>query len=237
MNLLFNHTMTLPNGVVGTHHRIVRMELSPTLEQAHLSITTWPDEQARLDGHEAVWMEMVVVDVEALDLSEGLLSGLLAAVLAQPAYAGGTAVPDASETLEAAKARRTAEIKARRDLLEFGLVESGGLVFDGDAAAQRRITGATAAALIARQMWLVAAVQALASATATALPAEPEIEEVWTLADNSVTDLDESGILGLAADVIGQVSNAHAVCRLVLTEVAAATTVEEVAAVELPALP
>ena len=237
MNLLFNHTMTLPNGAMGTHHRVVRMELSPTLEQAHVSITSWPDEQARLDGHEAIWMEMVVVDVEGLDLADGLLAGLLAAVLAQPAYAGGTHVPDAAETLEAAKARRSAEVKARRDLLEFALVESGGLVFDSDAPAQRRIAGATAGALMARQAWLVAAVQALATATSTTLPAEPVIEEAWTLADNSVADLDEAGILGLAVDVISQVSNAHAVCRLVLAEVAAAQTLEEVAAVELPALP
>ena len=119
MKLLFNKSLVSPNGVRVVHHAVVRLEAAPDFEALHVHITSWPTEASRLEGHEPVWMSFVVVPVDALNLGEGLMAGVVQAVMAHPDYEGGTPVADSSETLEAAVSRKRAEIKVWRDGYEF----------------------------------------------------------------------------------------------------------------------
>lgn len=182
-------------------------------------------------------MWLVVVPAAALACGGDPPKALLDAVLSSEYFEGATAVVDRSESLDLAKARRCAEATVRRNLLEFAPVTSGGRVFDADAAAQRRISGATMRAMIQRQAWLVAAVEALAEGTSTALPIAHVMAESWTLADDSVVEMTEGSLLDLATDVIAQVSGAHGACRRAKTEIESALSQDQVAAVELPELP
>lgn len=234
MNLLFNKSTESPSGVPLVHHRIVRAELSTDLDSLHIHITSWPSEQARLDGAEAAWMWMVAAPVESLDLSAGLLMGIAAAALASEYFQGGTLVPDLGETLDGAKLRKRSDVKAMRDVHEFGQFDYLGNPFDGDEAAQRRITSATAFAMLGRLQWLQEAVQALAQDRGLILPAGPEFEQLWTLANNESLPLDEQAMYGVAGALAYQVGAAHATARELLLQVDQAEDVEALAAITWP---
>ena len=66
--------------------------------------------------------------------------------------------------LEEIKAQKWAEIKSRRDQLEFGGFEFEGNIYDSDQVSQGRIMGAAAA-------W---------------------VDQIWTLADNTTVELSAS---------------------------------------------
>ncbi len=172
--------------------------------------------------------------MSGLVLTDGLHAGLVAAVLADDTFSGGSALADASDDLATAQARRWSEIRAIRDSLELGPVTYDSARFDADAVAQRHIIGANGAATVARMQWLVACVEALATAASVTLPDAPATTIDWTRTDDTTVTLDEAGIFGLGGALMEHVAGAYATGRTLRDEIDAAASVEDVMAVVWP---
>lgn len=113
--------------------------------------------------------------------------------------------------LEQARALKWEEIKAARDAAEYGGFTAGGLVYDSDAVSVRRITGAVSLAMIAQG-------------------AGAPFSQEWTLADNSTTVLDAAGMIDVGLALGAHVAAAHGHAKQLRDSIAAAGTVEAVAA-------
>jgi len=150
-----------------------------------------------------------------------------------PAYWNGSAVqaipeqPSASHTwnwstkqwtydLTEGRAQAWARIKAARESMEFGPFVWDGQTFDGDSESQRRIQGAAQLATLAQ---------------ATGQPFSID----WTLADNTQATLTATEMIGVGVALGQHVNGAHGIARTLRTQIDAATTPEELEAIQWPA--
>ena len=107
--------------------------------------------------------------------------------------------------LEEIKAQKWAEIKSRRDRLEFGGFEFEGNVYDSDQVSQGRIMGAAIAG----------------------------VDQVWTLADNTTVELSASQLQQLYAALQAHIASVHERGRIARQLIFDAETKEQVEAVQL----
>jgi hypothetical protein len=128
-------------------------------------------------------------------------------------YQGGQIVADKSDTLDAAKERAWVAIKSARSAAESGTFEFDGDIYDID---KLHVTGATLLASLAKS-------------------AGAPYSEGWTLADNSVRDLDADQVISLGIALGQRVSAIYDTARQLRTQIDAATTIEAVAAIVWPA--
>lgn len=112
-------------------------------------------------------------------------------------------------SLEQVKEQHWELIKSKRASKEFSSFEYNGAFFDGDALSQQRIQGAVQLATIA---------------VANNQPFSLD----WTLADNSVINLDAQQTIGLGFALAAHVNNAHIQSRIIRARIDAATSIEEV---------
>ena len=108
-------------------------------------------------------------------------------------------------SLDEIKAQKWAEIKSQRDQLEFGGFEFDGNIYDSAQVSQGRIMGAAVAG----------------------------VDQVWTLADNTTTNLTASQLQQLYAVLQAHIASVHARGRTARQLIDAAETKEEVEAVQL----
>ena len=150
-----------------------------------------------------------------------------------PAYWNGSAVqaipaqPSPSHTwnwatkqwaydLTEGRAQAWSRIKSARESVEFGLFAWGGQTFDGDSESQRRIQGAAQLATLAQ---------------ATGQPFSID----WTLADNTQATLTATEMIGVGVALGQHVNGAHGIARTLRIQIDAATTPEELEAIQWPA--
>lgn len=108
-------------------------------------------------------------------------------------------------TLDEIKAQRWAEIKSERDQLEFGGFEFEGNIYDSDQVSQGRI--------------MVAAVA--------------DVDQVWTLADNTTVELSASQLQQLYAALQAHIASVHERGRIARQLIYEAETKEHVEAINL----
>lgn len=108
-------------------------------------------------------------------------------------------------TLDEIKAQKWAEIKAMRDQLEFGGFEFDGGTYDSDQVSQGRIMGAAAA----------------------------NIDQVWTLADNTTAELSASKLQQLYAALQAHIAGVHERGRIARQLIFEAETKEQVEEINL----
>lgn len=108
-------------------------------------------------------------------------------------------------TLDEIKAHKWAEIKSRRDSLEFGGFEFEGNIYDSDQVSQGRIMGAAVAG----------------------------VDQIWTLADNTTIDLSASQLQQLYAALQAHTANAHERGRIARQSIHEAETKEQVEEINL----
>ena len=106
-------------------------------------------------------------------------------------------------TLDEIKAQKWTEIKSQRNQLEFGGFEFDGGIYDSDQVSQGRIMGAAAA----------------------------ELDQVWTLADNTTVELSASQLQQLYAALQAHIASVHERGRIARLLIYEATTSDEVEAV------
>lgn len=115
-------------------------------------------------------------------------------------------------TLSDFKFIKETEIKRIRDAQEFAPFTYNGMTFDGDADAQRRLSG-------------------VVSAAKSAIAAGQTFTKEFTLADNSVVQLTAEDFTGIEMAKIWQVDVAFQEYRLKRAAIEAATTLEELEAI------
>ena len=108
-------------------------------------------------------------------------------------------------SIDEIKAQKWAEIKSQRDQLEFGGFEFEGNTYDSDQVSQGRIMGAAAA----------------------------DVDQVWTLADNTTVGLSAAQLQQLYATLQAHIASVHERGRIARLAIKAATSKEEVGAIQL----
>lgn len=106
----FTKTYLAPNGASLEFHKITRVEAGADLQTFHVDVASWHTEADYIAGKSPVW-----VSPETRPLDGSILTALQDAVLASGDFLGATPVADATETLEAAKARLWAQMKIKRE--------------------------------------------------------------------------------------------------------------------------
>lgn len=106
-------------------------------------------------------------------------------------------------SLDEIKTQKWAEIKVMRDQLEFGGFEFEGNIYDSDQVSQGRIMGAAAA----------------------------EVDQTWTLADNSTVELTAQQLKELYAALQAHIAGVHERGRIARQKIETALTYEEIEAV------
>lgn len=117
--------------------------------------------------------------------------------------------------LTRAKLEKWRDLKDARNDAEFGTFVWDGSEFDCDAVSTMRIMGAAQMALIA---------------TANSLP----YSQTWTLADNTTRDLTAADMVNLALALGAHTNDVHITGRTLRTQIAAATTLPQVNAINWP---
>lgn len=206
------------NGSSVTHHMLVSTMIEPDSDDLRIMIHSWPNEAARLSGGGHVGQSFALVPISSLNLTSGLKAGILGAILNLPRWVGGEASTSTEPTLQGAKERKWSQIKAERARREFGVFEWGGHQFDCDDISQRRITGATLAALIA------------------AVNSSP-FSVAWTLSDNASVTLSGSQMINVGLTLMSHVNSLHATSRALRTSIDESQSPNSIAEVEWPATP
>lgn len=147
---LFNKSTNAANGAPVTHHRIAKVQLTGDLSYVEAYIQSWSTEQDRLDGKEAVGNFYVTFPTAGVALGSGLLAGIVAAVLADGQFFGGTETADASLDLGTTKIRKLAELYAAKTKAENKKVTFGGAEYRMDLGARAKWTQLMLRALAAK---------------------------------------------------------------------------------------
>lgn len=204
---------TTPSGVVSHCHMLRRIEVELPLKTATLTVHSYASEVAYLAGAGLVWnsqvqMPLGMLDGDLCDIAE---TWLVSAV--DSPFAGGTIIVDQSQTLDAAKVRAWTRIKVARTRAEFSDFTCAGAIYQAD---KDRITGATQLALLAQ------------------VAARPFSID-WTLSDNTSLTLDAAGMIAVGAALGAHVTGAFVIGRALREQIASASTIEQVDAIQWPA--
>ena len=133
-----------------------------------------------------------------------------------PAHEWNWATKQWAYDIEEGRAQAWSRIKSARESVEFGAFVWDGHTFDGDSESQRRIQGAAQLATLAQ---------------ATGQPFSID----WTLADNTQVTLTAAEMIGVGVALGQHVNGAHGIARTLRTQIDAATTPEELEAIQWPA--
>lgn len=216
MIIAFEKQTIAENGAAVSFHVVQRAEMAPDGDAITMYVASWPTQQSMALGVDAVALAAHRVSLDTLPTCSGLLADLSAAITASGWLAGAAVVNNNDSSLAAAKTRRWAFIKAARDQKEYGGFVWDGSTFDSDLQAQTRIQGG---------------VQLANMAAASNQPFGID----WTLADNSVRTLSGADMVAVGLALAQHVQTLHEVGRGLREQIDAATTVEQVNAVQWPA--
>lgn len=160
--ILFDVTMN--NGAATRFHKVVRCEIRDG------AINALVNSYASEDAAALSWQDTYALPVPA---SLGSIADVEAALVAAGgAFAGGSVIPEAVASLDAAKALLRAQVKAERNRAEWAGVEVTCGRIDSDPDAQRKIAGAVITAMLA----------------GTAFSIE------WRMQDNAVVTMDAAAL-------------------------------------------
>nr|WP_279088061.1 DUF4376 domain-containing protein [Comamonas thiooxydans] len=205
-------TLSTGNGLVNAH-RIAKAEIVGL--SLHLQVHMYPSPEDAANDLNLRWQEYPVLPLAVLDVADpwgSMERGLVAQ--ADGLLSGGTYVLDpVAGDLETAKALKWSEIKAERDQLECGGFDLAGVGrFDSDEESRNKIIGASLAAKIARDAGQTYAI-------------------AWTLADNTVAQLDADAIIGAGFAMLAHLDGIHQRSRALYAQIQSAETAEAVAAI------
>ena len=200
--------MVLPNGITGTHHRIVKIETINDCTRLQVHVGSWANEECFQSNKPPIWNEYI--DLPILDLYTQTEN----VILTTPIYSGGVKIADVTE-LESAKINKWTDIKSFRDRQEYGGFFWDGTVFDSDPQSQSRIQGAVQLAILAQQN-------------------NQPFSIDWTLQDNSVRTLSGTDVIAVGQALAAHVQAIHQVGRVLREQIDSATTVQEVKNIAWP---
>lgn len=177
-----------------------------------LTIDSYADEATYLAGGNLIFRVMVSMPAASIpEISGGAVEAWLIADPSSP-FQGGQITADQSDTLDAAKERAWVAMKAARAAAEAGTFSYDGALYDID---QAHITGSVVLAGVANS-------------------AGAPYSEQWTLADNTVRDLDADQVIALGVALGQQVSSIYKTARTLRAQIDAATSSDDLSQIHWP---
>lgn len=199
-------SVTAPNGSPVNYHRVTRLTSDFEVGVILVDVRSYTSEAVYIanQGHSWNWSLSLAVDSTSIpNIEQALL------VATASPFVGGTAIPDASNTLDSVKTRRWAYVKEKRSVAEFGTFAVGTLTYDCDAVSTQKITSAVVLAMLSLQ-----------SNSAFSID--------WTLSDNTTTTLTAQGMVGVGAALGQNVEVVYGKARSLRAAISAATTIDAV---------
>jgi hypothetical protein len=207
--------LTAPNGTPIGYHRVTHIHVDFGTGFARMTVRSHVNEQAAIDQLPHAWTDDYVVPTTSFDGALMLREDVEQAVvkLTDLPFYGGAVVADETGTLQAARERAWAAVKAAR-----AVAEEGNFVFDGGSyqADKVRINGAVQLAVLAK---------------ASGSP----FSEMWTLTDNTTRELDADQVIALGIALGQYVSDVFSTGRGLRAQINAAETIEEIQSIRWPA--
>lgn len=211
---------SLPNGEVLRSYRITGSEYNFSSKLLKVSIASWkssnphgleaPDEETVMNFRLETWEPSIIERLpEILQQHPSWVAGASSVVWNLDAARIDVELPD----LDAMRKQHRARIKALRDAAEFGTFTYNGMVFDGDVNAQRRLGG-------------------YISVSKSMLAAGQPYEQGFKLANNTWVTLSAQDFVNIEIAKVQQVANAFATAEALLMQIDAATTQEQMEAIQ-----
>jgi len=198
---------TMPNGAIANYHVVAKYEVHPGAVYA--IVNSYASEtREMISWQDTYTFPTHVFQIESLDDVEVFLTATGAP------FEGGIIIPEEAATLDEQKARKRARLKLKRDQVDWGGVATPNGVVDSDAESKIKILGA-----------FVVAQSKLAMG-------EPHSVD-WRFSDNSVVTLDAQAVMVMGAAVYAHTEHCQAVKNALDAAIDAATTVEELDAVDI----
>lgn len=201
-------------GVPVAYHKVIRLEADFRFNKTVAFVHSYTDEAAAMAGLPLVWGWEIPINAGLLSRCDDIEGAIeLALIATDMPFEGGSRVVDQSNTLQGARDRAWAVIKAAR-----AIAEEGNFIYDGGSyqADKVRINGAVQLAAIARSSGAA-------------------YSETWTLTDNTTRQLDADQVVALGVALGQYVSGLYATGRALRAEINQAETVEAVNAIRWPA--
>lgn len=203
---MFLFDKTMPNGAAARYHKAIRFEVQA--DGTHAIVNSYHSEQMDIISWQDTYVIPLAVKIETLADVEYLLT------YANAPFDGGVIVPDETSTLDSQKARRIAEVKLKRDAVEWAGCDTALGRVDSDPDSQRKVGGAVQMAMIAQ-----------------AAGAPFSID--WTMQDNATVTHDAAAMIAMGIAVGQHVAACHEAALVKRAAIEAATTVEDVAAIDI----
>lgn len=207
---MFLLTKTMPNGAVCQRHECVKFEVHPGFVQPF--INSYSDESPDMIAWQTSshTLPVAIIQVSSLDDVEVFMTATGAP------FAGGVIVPKEAATLDQQKILKRARLKLRRVQAEdAGVITPLGIV-DSDLDSRLKISGAVTMAMLALQ---------------NGQPFDVD----WRMANNEVVTHDAQAIIAMGMAVGQHIAACQAKKNALDTAIDAATTEEELAAVDIEA--
>jgi hypothetical protein len=209
-------TVQADNGIMINYHRAIRLEVDLVANAANVLVNSHATEDAALAGLPIAWQSRVNVPVDQLagngptllgEIEDALIS------LAGSPFAGGTRTADRSDTVESARDRAWAAIKAARARAEAGNFTYDGGVYQINVG---QVNGCVTAAILAKQ-------------------GGAPYSQDWTLTDNTVRTLDADQVIGMGLAMLSTIDSIYKTGRDLRAQIDAAATIDAVEAIAWPA--
>lgn len=198
----------LPNGAIGTYHKIVKIETIEDGTALQAQVGSWPTYESYESGISAIWNHYIQIPIADLySRTQDYLS------LTEP-FTGSTIMPEATD-LEKEKLKKWLEIKLERNRREFGGFVWDGSTFDSDTTSQSRIQGGVQLATIAQAN-------------------NQPFSINWTLQDNSVRLLNTTEMIQVGMALAQHVQSIHEISRVLRSSIENATTTQELGPIRWP---
>ncbi|RZA26856.1 MAG: DUF4376 domain-containing protein [Proteobacteria bacterium] len=204
-----------PSGVTLRFHRATRVTIDLLTGMAQVIVASHADQEAYNTNPMLVawtWpLDFIATEFLADGASLDAIEEKLITWEGSP-FQGGNQVVDSIETLDVARRRAWAAVKAARAAAEGGVFAFDENIYDADTL---RISGAVQLAVLAK---------------ANDLP----YSETWTLADNSTRALDADQVIALGIALGQYVSSVYSTGRALRAQIEAAETIEALNAIRWP---
>lgn len=199
----FLKSITAPNGASLTYHRIVGVEgQMPTVL---LSIRSWPDEQAFIDGKPSLWTRNI-----SYDLSEHI-NAMESTVLLTSEFLEATLIGDSDTDVLGARARRWASLKRHRDSLMYAPISYEDYEVDADMDSQVKMLG-----------------------SAFIMQLDPMSTKMWRCTDNTMRELNLTDLLNIGNALASRTQALINTTAVLWDDLEEASTVEEIQAINWP---
>lgn len=192
------------DGVNVGYFRVNHVRVNVTDETAVVGVVGWVNEVSAVAGETSIWGTHTTVPLVALADLDGIL-------LAMPEFVGASRVGTTGAAIDAAKRRRWALFKARRQELDESPMPLRDFHVDADASSRQDLMGA----IMAMQL-------------------TGETSRVWRCSDNVMRELSFSDIVTVGVGIAARRQTLIETSDTLYQQIQSATTVEEVEAVTWP---